>query len=64
MVLTAACVRHGWLPHQDLLSAMVTQAVVATIYAPVVEAVGTLLQQEMLAIVDSCSVYISPYSLR
>ncbi len=64
MVLLAACVRHGWLAHQELLVAMVTQSVTAPVYSPVVEGVSRLLLQEMDAIVESCSVYISPYSLR
>ncbi len=64
LVLTSACVRHGWLVHRELLSALVTRAVSASIYLPIVEAVGRLLQQEMVDIVESCSVYISPYSLR
>ena len=63
MVLMAAC-QHGWLAQQELLVAMVKQAVTAPVYAPMVEGACQLLLQEMDAIVESCSVYISPYSLR
>jgi hypothetical protein len=64
MVLLAACVRHGWIAHQELLAAMVTHAATAPIYSPVLEGVSRLLLQEMAAIEESCSIYISPYSLR
>ena len=63
-VLLAACVQHGWIAHQELLAAMVTQAVTAPVYSPILESLGRLMLQEMAAIVESCSLYISPYSLR
>lgn len=61
--LLAAC-GAGWLAHQELLSALVTQAGMAITYPPILKAVVDLLLREMAAIVESCSVYISPYSLR
>lgn len=64
MVLMSACTRHGWLGHQELLAGLVAQAVTAPVYPLLVDAVSRLLLQEMDAIVESCSVYISPYSLR
>lgn len=63
-VLVTACVLHGWLAHQDLLSALVARAGVVPTYGPVLEGVTRLLLVEMAAIVEECSVYISPYSLK
>lgn len=63
-VLLAACVQHRWLAHQELLSAMVTQAITAPIYSPIIEGMSRLLLQEMASIEEACSLYISPYSLR
>lgn len=65
MVLcTAAGVRCGWIDHQELLSSLTKHAASASIYGPIIGGVACLLLQEMESIVESCSVYISPYSIR